>query len=67
MRPKRLYLLILDEATSNLDDESAKKIIASLKWFKTSEKTIVFITHNKSIFTEIDEYIYLEGGKVVNL
>ena len=58
-------LLVLDEATSNLDAESENLILKSIK--KLSKKTtIVLITHRIAT-TEISDSIYqLENGEVLH-
>lgn len=42
----RADIIILDEATSNLDDESEKKVIAELLELK-GKSTLIFVTHRK--------------------
>ena len=49
-------VLILDESTSNLDEESKKLIFKILKEAKI---TIVNSTHNKRDFENVDLYIEL--------
>lgn len=55
-------ILILDEATSNLDTMTEKKIINNLM---SLNKTIIFIAHHLSI-AEKSEYIFvLDDGKII--
>lgn len=55
-------ILILDEATSNLDLITEKKIIKNL--FKL-DKTIIFIAHRLSIAEKSDRIIVIEQGKII--
>tara|TARA_B100000989_G_C19532886_1_gene471175 strand:- start:5759 stop:7420 length:1662 start_codon:yes stop_codon:yes gene_type:complete len=49
-------ILILDEATSNLDKETSKSLIQSIKSIR-NEKTIVIISHDETSI-EICDYVY---------
>ena len=55
-------VLILDEATSNLDILTEKKIIDKLLEL---DKTIIFIAHRMSIAERTDQVIVLDQGRVV--
>ncbi|MEY8458946.1 peptide cleavage/export ABC transporter [Lactococcus ileimucosae] len=55
-------VLILDEATSNLDMITEKKILKNL--FKLN-KTIIFIAHRLSIAEKSDRIIVIEQGKII--
>ena len=57
-------ILILDEATSNLDSESEASIQVALKEiFK--EKTSVVIAHRLSTILEAENIIFIEEGRVI--
>src|SRR5690606_33876206 len=57
-------LLILDEATSNLDSENEKRILGAIEGLR-GDMTILMITHRISTIKNAD-YIYLvEDGKIV--
>ena len=54
-------ILILDEATSNLDVITENKIIDRLLQL---EKTVIFIAHRLSIAKKCDQIFYIKDGKV---
>ena len=54
-------VLILDEATSNLDVITENKIIDRLLQL---EKTVIFIAHRLSIAKKCDQIFYIKDGKV---
>jgi ABC-type multidrug transport system fused ATPase/permease subunit len=57
-------IIIMDEATSNLDSESEreiKKVIAELR----GRRTIVVVAHRLSTIEGADEILVIEGGKLV--
>ena len=59
---KSSELLILDEATSSLDEEAEKSIFKILISLKKST-TIIFISHNTELKKICDNYIDLENSK----
>jgi ABC-type bacteriocin transporter len=58
-------ILILDEATSNLDPVSEQKVQETLDWFKQTGKTIIVITHRLPTIKHCDTIFVLKQGKVV--
>lgn len=54
-------VLILDEATSNLDVITERKIIKKLMGL---ERTIIFIVHRVSVAMDCDQIFYIEDGKI---
>ncbi len=56
-------ILILDEATSNLDTESEAYIQESLKWLMKGRTTIV-IAHRLSTIRQADQILVVEAGKI---
>lgn len=58
-------VLILDEATAELDSKAVKRIFSILKKLKEAGKTIIIVDHNIEDFLEIgDKVVLLEKGKV---
>lgn len=56
-------VLILDEATSNLDVETEEKIKNNL--FANKELTIIMITHKLSTVADFDKIFVMEKGQVI--
>jgi ABC-type multidrug transport system fused ATPase/permease subunit len=59
----RPTVLILDEATSNLDSATEQRIVATLEELRNGLTTIV-VTHRLSTVRDCDRIIYLEQGAV---
>lgn len=58
-------VLILDEATAELDTKAVKRIFSILKRLKEAGKTIIIIDHNIEDFLEIgDRVVLLEKGRI---
>ena len=56
---KKAPILILDEATSGIDEDSEKRIFANLKMVMQN-KTMIVVAHSTSMLDCIDKRIYLE-------
>ena len=56
---KKASILILDEATSGIDEDSEKRIFANLKMVMQNQ-TMIVVAHNTSMLDCIDKRIYLE-------
>ena len=65
---RALYLdpqiLILDEATSSLDQETEAELMAAIHQLK-KKKTLIMITHRLNTVNQCDEIYHMEGGKLV--
>ena len=57
-------ILILDEATSSIDDDTEKSILSSLNKLKDS-MTIILIAHRLSTLSCADEIYVLDQGEIV--
>ena len=61
---KDCSLLILDEATSNIDNNNEKMLIEKLVELK-KEKTILMVTHNLKNLKVADYIYFLDEGKII--
>ncbi len=59
-------VLVLDEATNALDEETEKKIIQNII-NKKEDKTIVIVSHNKSNLSVCDKSYEIKDGKITFL
>ncbi len=59
---KRAPILILDEATANLDAATERKVMQSLKPFMAGRTTLI-ISHRQAVLDYADQVIYLENGR----
>ena len=57
-------VLVFDEATSSLDDETEKAIIQSIDYLK-GKKTLVIIAHRLNTVSHCDVIYRVENGKIV--
>ncbi|BAQ60412.1 ATP-binding protein of ABC transporter [Geminocystis sp. NIES-3708] len=56
-------ILILDDALSSVDNQTATKILENLKQEKG--KTVIFITHQLSAAQNADRILVMEAGKII--
>ena len=56
-------VLILDEATSSLDQSTEKKIMESVRLLK-KQKTLIIITHRLSTVEDCDKIFFIDKGKI---
>ena len=57
-------ILVLDEATSSLDQTTEKKIMESINFLKR-KKTLIIITHRLSTVKNCDKVFFIEEGKII--
>ena len=62
---RKPFLLILDEATSSLDDETEQKIIQTIKKLK-DKMTIIAISHTRTIIKNSNISYKLINGKLIS-
>ena len=60
---RNMPILLLDEATANIDSHTEKQIQASIEHIRGS-KTIVSIAHRLSTVQDANEIVYIEYGKI---
>lgn len=58
---KNAHILVLDEATSNMDEHSELEIIESIKKYMHN-KTVIMIVHNLNLLKHFDQILFFEGG-----
>ncbi|MEN8904337.1 MAG: ABC transporter ATP-binding protein [Clostridiales bacterium] len=58
------YILVFDEATSQLDAESEKNILNLIKKI-SKERIVIFITHNEMNLKFAEDVIILDKGKLI--
>ncbi len=56
--------IVLDEPNSNLDSEGEKALNRALTQLKTQKKSIIVISHRCEAFTEIDNFLILDQGRI---
>ena len=56
-------VIILDEATANVDPENEEKLIKAVEAF-TSEKTIVMIAHRLKTVRNADQILVIDKGRI---
>lgn len=57
-------IIILDEATANVDPESEQELTAAIEAL-TKEKTIMMIAHRLKTVRHADSILVIDGGKIV--
>ena len=56
-------MYVLDEVTSNLDDDSEKRILTNLKdSCRKEQKTLVMVAHKLSLVSDADLIVVMEDG-----
>jgi len=62
---KNPSILLCDEPTGELDNETGKKILSVLRKVNRDEgKTVVFVTHNSAIAQMADKVVRLKNGEI---
>lgn len=57
-------ILLLDEPTSSMDQNTEKKVVESLKE-NSAKKTMLIVTHRNPILSIVDRIFILENGKIL--
>ena len=57
-------IIVLDEATSSLDNETERNFVKELFKFK-KDTTIIFISHRKSTLKYCDKIIKIHNGEII--
>lgn len=62
---KNPFIIIMDEATSNLDVNSEKEIIKLIEALREEGKTIISIAHRLTTVEKCDKIYVLDNGKIM--
>lgn len=63
---KNAPIIILDEATANVDPENEKKLVEAIDAL-TKEKTIIMIAHRLKTVRNADQIVVVDSGKIAQL
>lgn len=58
-------ILIMDEATSNLDSESEQVVQETMQYLTIAGKTMILIAHRLSTVVDADEIVALSDGRII--
>jgi ABC-type multidrug transport system fused ATPase/permease subunit len=58
-------IIVLDEITSNLDTDSARKVIAIIKKELSASLSVLLISHRQSDLEQCDSLIVLSDGEII--
>ena len=58
-------IIILDEATANVDPENEDKLIAAFNAL-TENKTVIMIAHRLKTIRNADQIVVLDGGTIIS-
>jgi len=61
---KQAPLLVLDEATNALDEETESRLLANI--FADKNRTVLMITHRKSAAAQFDRVLVMEAGRIAD-
>lgn len=64
---KRAPVLVLDEATSGLDEATEAAVIDSLDELRKQGRTIIIIAHRRSTIARVDLVVTLEKGRIASI
>jgi ABC-type lipoprotein export system ATPase subunit len=59
-------ILLADEPTSDLDEQTEREIMSVLKELHSAGTTILMVTHSTELIPYVDRTLKLEGGNLVN-
>lgn len=63
---KNAHIIILDEATANVDPENEKELVEAIDAL-TKEKTIIMIAHRLKTVRNADQIVVVDSGKIAQL
>lgn len=57
-------IILADEPTSALDSNTANEIMSIFDNLKNEGKTVIVVTHDKSVAEKLDRIVYIKDGKM---
>jgi ATP-binding cassette subfamily B protein len=61
---KNASIIILDEATANIDPENERDLMEAIKEL-TQKKTVIMIAHRLKTVRNADQIVVIDTGKIV--
>jgi ABC-type bacteriocin transporter len=58
-------ILILDEPTASLDEESENRIMQTIDWYNSKGNTVIIIAHHDTSLKICDNIVVLNNGRIV--
>jgi ATP-binding cassette subfamily B protein len=58
-------ILILDEPTASLDEESENRIMQTIDWYNSKGNTVIIIAHHDSSLKICDNIVVLNNGRIL--
>ena len=58
-------VILLDEPTASMDQQSEAELIAKLQWVKNPDVTLVIVTHKPSMLAWANRLIIMERGQII--
>lgn len=58
-------VLIMDEATAALDNETERAVMDALERMRKNHRTMIIIAHRLTTVKDCDRLFYLEGGQII--
>jgi putative ABC transport system ATP-binding protein len=63
----RPRLVLADEPTGNLDEETGREVLALLdRLTRQAGKNLILVTHSPEAAANADRILYLSGGKLID-
>jgi ATP-binding cassette subfamily C exporter for protease/lipase len=57
-------IVVLDEPNANLDEAGEVALVQAIQQLKQQHRTVILVTHRKSIISVTDQLLTLENGKI---
>ncbi len=59
-------LVVLDEPSSNLDEEGEKMLLLAMQQLKKEKVTVIVVSHKMSTIANMDKLLVLNGGRIAH-